>query len=154
MSAETVEKLSPADRSIAHRLTPRLSEEGWVAVPALLLRYMGRFPCPSGATGLTTPEVLILIQLLSFKWTKEPPRPPIEMLAERLDKTPRAVSGILAGLKKKGLLKWERGARGRANRYDLQPLFTALEALADQEAHRKLTAVIEARQERRQHGAP
>lgn len=144
------EKAPPAERSIGQRLTPRLAEEGWVAVPALLLRYMGRFPCPSGASGLSMAEVLVLIQLLSFKWTKEPPRPTIEMLMERLDLSRRRVFALLAGLKKKRLLNWERGARGRANRYDLQPLFRALEALADQEKERRLAGVFEAQRARKE----
>lgn len=144
----------PQERSVANRLTPRLAEEGWVAVPALLLRHMARFPCSRGPDGLSPVEVLLLVQLLSFKWTSEAPYPPIKVLAERLGRTERSVYSILSGLKKKGLINWERGLSGRdgepgrANRYDLGPLFRALEQLADEDRERKLTALIEGRRRR------
>ena len=107
--------------------TPRLAAEGFTQVSNFFLdRY--------AELGLNSTEVLVLIHLIRYKWTKDDcPFPKYATLANRMGLHHRRVRAIVSSLERRGFLKRiERrrtNDRSDTNQYDLAPLFTRLEIL-------------------------
>lgn len=84
---------------------------------------------------LSPVEMLILIQLVASWWKKdEMPFPSMSTMADRLGISERQVLRSIGVLEKKGLLKREkRKVKGiiAANVYNLKPLVSTLETIAD-----------------------
>jgi hypothetical protein len=57
-----------------------------------------------GALGLSYGEFSLVVQVLSFKWTKDQPRPTARMLAKRMGTTRGTVHQLAHSLKEKGYL--------------------------------------------------
>jgi DNA-binding MarR family transcriptional regulator len=84
---------------------------------------------PAGAGGLTPTEAMVVIQLLSFKWGKEPPRPSLRTIATRLGLSVRTVRDTVKRLEELNLLRREYSSQGGCSRYHFDGLFRRLEAL-------------------------
>lgn len=87
---------------------------------------------------ITTPEAMLIIHLMSFKWDEEMPWPAFKTLAKRMGISATAVRNHARSLDtgKKYLVRHKRV--GKPNLFDLKPLFDALEKVqASSEARKK-----------------
>jgi hypothetical protein len=86
---------------------------------------------------LTTPEAMLVIHLMSFKWDDAMPWPAFKTLAKRMGISATAVRNHARSLetRKKYLVRHKRV--GQPNLFDLTPLFTALEKVQAAEEQRK-----------------
>jgi hypothetical protein len=86
---------------------------------------------------LTTPEAMLVIQLMSFKWDDQMPWPAFKTLAKRMGISATAVRNHARSLdtRKKYLVRHKRV--GQPNLFDLAPLFAALEKVQAIENDRK-----------------
>ena len=78
--------------------------------------------------GISNLEAMFIIHLLRFKWTAEMPYPSFKRIARMMGVSATAVRGHARRLEKKGLIKRKEQV-GTTNRFDLLPLFQALERL-------------------------
>jgi len=78
--------------------------------------------------GITSTEAMVIIHIVSHKWTKELSFPATSTLAERMGITPTAVRNNVRNLESRGLLM-RVPLNGKANRYDISPLVKKLKAL-------------------------
>lgn len=83
----------------------------------------------TGERGLNATEALLIIHIMDFKWDDAMPFPTVGTLAQRMGITRRHVRDTLRSLQQRGFLARIPGARGGANRYNLDGLMTALEIL-------------------------
>jgi len=110
-------------RDVAQRWTSKLSDAGWTPVSDVFLKHYGEMDPP-----ITTPEAMVIIQLMVNKWDANPPYPGFKGIAKRMGITDTAVRTHVRRLERKLYLK--RIPRpGNTNEFDLQPLFAALEKL-------------------------
>ena len=80
--------------------------EGYVAVPRVLLRHQHDL-------GITSEEVVLLLNLLSSWWTEDDhPYPAVSTLAHRIGTTTRTVQRNLRSLEAKGFIKRLRNQAG------------------------------------------
>lgn len=108
------------------RLTPALTARGFTAVPSVFLdRYH--------ELDVTSAEAMVIVHLLSYKWSSRNPFPRLAVLAEKMGLTTTSVRSHLRSLENKGLLKRVSRA-GHSNEFDLAPLFAKLEDLLPAEA--------------------
>jgi DNA-binding MarR family transcriptional regulator len=84
---------------------------------------------------LTSLEAMVVIHLIRHKWTDKHPYPSFTTLARRMGVTATATRNHARSLEKKRYLN-RIPIKGESNRFDLSPLFDALERLylADEEA--------------------
>jgi DNA-binding MarR family transcriptional regulator len=115
---------SPDRFNVGERWTPELAKGGWTPIVNTFLERQHLL-------GLSPTEVLVLIHLVSFKWGAAPPRPSAGKIAARMGLSETAVRNNLRALEKKGLLV-RMAQKGRANHFDLEPLFERL-SLTDDE---------------------
>ena len=125
-------RAAPNEKAIQHRVgerwTPALVQGGWTPVSDFFLEWYRHLPLP-----LSNLEAMLVIHLIKHKWTRQAPWPSFKRLANRMGLTPTAVRNHARNLEKKGYLRRiER--RGRANQFDLTPLFSALERLGPEQA--------------------
>lgn len=133
--------------ALARKTTPRLAADGFCSLPTAFLAFCARL---RGADGkpLNASEILLAIHILSFKWSEALPFPSIETLGARMGMNVRSIRKLLKRLEQAGFITRVQ-APHRTNRYDLTGLFTAIEALMDEEAARvKLKREEEAEQAR------
>jgi len=71
-------------------------------------------------------EAMFIIHLLSFKWDRNDPFPSFGKVATYMGISPAAVRAYARSLEKKGYLE-RRAVVGRTSRFNLNPLFAALE---------------------------
>lgn len=110
-----------SSREISKRWTARLVKRGWTPIADVFLEQYAFLKPP-----LTTPEAMLVIQLMKHKWGKAAPYPAFKTLAQRMGISVTAVRGHARRLQSKGYL--ERKIRvGNTNRFNLEPLFAALE---------------------------
>jgi hypothetical protein len=109
------------DRGVAKRWTTELTKDGWTAVSNFFLENYSRLSPP-----LTTPEAMLVIHLMSFKWNEKLPFPGFKTLATRMGISQTAVRGHARRLDvwKKYLKRIKRVSQ--TNQFDLSPLFQAL----------------------------
>ena len=112
------------DFSIAAQWTPALAEGKWTPVVDRFLHCYHKLE-------MTSSEAMVIIHIMSHKWTADLPFPAIGTLSERMGVTETAVRNNLRSLEKKSLLR-RLPQKGKANLYDLKPLFKFLE-LSDAE---------------------
>lgn len=122
-------KKGATDRLIEHRWTPRLAREGWTPICDFFLVNYHRLK-------VSHTEAMVVIHLMSFKWDTAQPYPALKTIAKRMGITVPSVRTHLRNLENKGLL--HRNFRtGTTTRFDLQPLFNALERLMTQDKETK-----------------
>lgn len=122
-----------APREVWRRWTP-LVAGGWTPVSDFFLENYRRL-------GLSTPEAMLVLQIMRHKWDESAPRPSFKTLGRRMGVSDTAVRGHGRSLQTKGFLRRVNRV-GRSNLFDLTPLFAALENLLDQdEANRDKNSV-------------
>ena len=113
----------PPDYSVESRWTPALTERGFTPVSIFFLdNYHLLVPKLSYA------EAMFIIHLLRFKWSEEDPYPSLITIARQMGISSQMARHHARHLEKSGFLKRELRF-GETNRYNLQPLFDALEKL-------------------------
>jgi hypothetical protein len=127
-STQPVPSAPPKDKaaakSVSKRWTPALVKDGWTPVSDFFLQNYHRLRPP-----LTTSEAMLVIQLLLFKWDERHPYPAFKTLAKHMGMSPTAVRNHARSLEtgKRYLRRIMRTAK--PNKFDLAPLFAALEKL-------------------------
>jgi len=113
--------MSTANRryAVEQRWTPGIAKEGWTPIADLFLSRYTRL-------GVSSSEAMVIIHLVSHKWDEELPFPSARRLSERMGMTETAVRNHIRSLEKKQLLRRQR-RDGKANLFDLSPLFQKLE---------------------------
>ena len=71
---------------------------------------------------------MFIIQLMRYKWDEKAPFPAFKTIARKMGVSDSAARGLARSLEKKGYLQRQMQV-GQTNRFHLQKLFTALEAL-------------------------
>ena len=108
---------------------PDLFEKGYLPVPTHFLELYD-------SLNITGGEAIFLLHLMDHKWDKKHPFPSYKTLAKRLGCSDKMARNHAASLETKKLLK--RLPRvGRPNRFDLSPLFEALQAAVEKKAQQK-----------------
>ncbi|MBX9677306.1 MAG: helix-turn-helix domain-containing protein [Gemmataceae bacterium] len=110
-------------RDVAARWTPMLSKKGWTPICDYFLDSYTRL-----APKITNLEALLIIHLMRYKWDAEAPFPGFRALSKRMGITATSARNHARSLEKKGYLKREKRV-GTTNKFDLTPLFAALERL-------------------------
>jgi hypothetical protein len=112
-----------------------ITGDGFVPVPRRFLRYASKLPFP-----LSPAEQLFVLNLMFHKWDSAKPFPSYATLATRMGVSLQYARDIGRKLSAKGYLVREI-RRGRSNRFDLAPLFSALAHVIDVEiAEKKIKA--------------
>ncbi len=121
------------EQDVRKRWTPKLVKGGWTPVSDFFLENYHRLRPP-----LTTSEAMLVIHLLKHKWDERPPFPAYKTLAKRMGISITAVRNHARKLDEgKHYVKRMR-QYAKPNKFDLTPLFDALEKLrAEQRAARK-----------------
>jgi DNA-binding MarR family transcriptional regulator len=114
---------APRPRSYASRWKhATLLQGGYLVVPTAYLRHYAHLKPYS----LTSGEALFVLHLMEFKWDADAPFPGYKTLAARMGVSDKMARRHAQNLETKGYLR--RVMRtGQTNRFDLTPLFDALE---------------------------
>lgn len=128
-------------RVAADRWTSNLIQGGYTPISNFFLEYSHEL-----RPGITHGEAMFIIHLMSFKWDEEMPYPAYKTLAKRMFIKHAQARKIARNLEQKGYLK-RHPRRSQTNRFDLAPLFTALEKLRDKKLAERKAA--DARKRRR-----
>ena len=124
-------------REVSQRWTSALVKDGWTPVSDFFLDdYWKLQPPIKGA------EVLLLVHLLRYKWDKNAPFPAFKTLAKKMGVSATAVRNHARSLERKGYLRREMQV-GSTNRFDLTPLFKALEKLQLMQEQERIEAELE-----------
>lgn len=116
-------KAEPVKRNVARRWTPKLAES-FTPVSDFFLENYHRLSPP-----VTSLEAMFIIHLVRHKWDEKPPYPSFRTIAKRMGVTDTSVRNHARSLERgKKYLRREKVV-GQPNRFDLQPLFKALEKL-------------------------
>ncbi len=113
-------------RDIAKRWTPTLVKDGWTPISDFFLRNYARLQPP-----LTSLEAMLVVHLMTYKWDEAAPFPAFKTLAKRMGVSVTAVRARARHLEGKKYLRRIKRVGG-TNRFDLRPLFAALEKLQAQ----------------------
>lgn len=100
----------------------RLQSDGFTTIPNSLIKNQARL-------GITDPEMVVIVSLASFKWSRQMPYPSVATLSSFTGKTTGAVRNNLRNLEKKGLIK-RIYRESKTSKYDLSPLIKALDSYA------------------------
>jgi len=115
-------------RNVESRWTKALAKS-FTPISDFFLDNYHKLPKP-----LTSSEAMLVIHLMRYKWDEDEPFPSFKTLGRKMGITPTAVRNHARSLEKgKGYLRRIMQI-GRPNRFDLKPLFVALEKLQAQEA--------------------
>lgn len=109
-------------RKMKDRWTEKIAEKGFTPISSYFLHNYHRL-------GITTPEAMFIIHLMSFKWDAKNPRPGLPKIAKRMGITPTAVRNHARKLEASRKLLQRIMRVGRPSSYNLVPLFTAIEKL-------------------------
>jgi len=138
MKRVKIKELTPPEgaraRKPADRWTPALVEDGFTPVSNFFLAHYNDLK-----PEITHGEAMLIIQLMSFKWDAQMPYPSYKTLARRMllkDAQARSLARALEG--KRYLHRHVR--MNMPNRFDLTPLFGALEKLRTQRIAEETTA--------------
>ena len=110
-------------REVAARWTPALVAGGWTPISDFFLDNYHKLQ-----PKITGPEVLLVLHLMRHKWDATAPFPALKTLAKRLGVSSTSVRNTARSLEAKKYLKRQMRI-GSTNRFDLTPLFRALEVL-------------------------
>jgi len=116
--------------ALARRTTPKLAAHGFCAVPLAFLEHAHRLRTRDGKR-LNASEVLLIVNLLSFKWGEAMPFPSVESLAQRMGMGDRAVRKMLTRLHEAEIVERVQRGKRASNRYDMSKLFAKLEGFMD-----------------------
>ena len=116
--------------TVENRWTPRLGKQ-FCPVSSYFLANYHRLRPHESAQGLSSTEVMVVIHLMDHKWDSRAPYPTLGRLAERMGLSTRAVRSALQTLQGLGYVQREASPSGGPNKYHLEGLFNALEALMD-----------------------
>jgi len=105
--------------AVEKRWTPGIAKEGWTPIADIFLRRYTKM-------NVSSSEAMVIIHLVSHKWDEDHPFPSARRLAERMGMTETAVRNHIRSLEKKKLLQRQQ-RDGKANLFDLSPLFQKLE---------------------------
>lgn len=133
-------KATVAKRDVAKRWTAKLAKGGFTPVVTVFLEHYARMSPP-----LTTPEAMLVIQLMSFKWDDSMPFPAFKTLAKRMGISATAVRNHARTLEKQKRYLVRHKRVGQPNLFDLKPLFEALEKVQVAEEQRKMAEQKNAR---------
>ena len=112
--------ISKEGHKVAMRWTEKLVQEGFTAISTTFLENYA-------ALTISSPEAILIVHLMSFKWDSRHPFPSLTTLARRMGISTTAVRSHARSLEKKGFLhRLQR--QGSTNEFDLTPLFVSLEA--------------------------
>lgn len=119
-------------RDVAKRWTAKLAKGGFTPVVSVFLENYAKMSPP-----LTTPEAMLIIHLMSYKWDDAMPWPAFKTLAKRMGISATAVRNHARKLEKgkKYIVRHKRV--GQPNLFDLTPLFNALEKVQAANEERK-----------------
>jgi hypothetical protein len=113
-------------RSFAARWKhPELFDKGYVAVPVRFFDLYAQLKPYS----LTVGEAMFVLHLMQFKWDDEAPFPGYKRIATQMGISHKMARTHAKSLETKGLLKREIRV-SQTNRFDLTPLFDALNRVA------------------------
>lgn len=117
-----------ADRTFTKRWgnKPDLFGKGYLPLPTNFLELYS-------SLNITNSEAMFLLHLMDHKWDDKHPFPSYKTLAKRMSCSDKMARNHAASLEtKKLLLRLPR--IGRPNRFDLSPLFTALQSATEKAA--------------------
>jgi hypothetical protein len=122
----TVEvKPKDTDWKVANRWTPKLGKHFTPVSDFFLENYT--------ELGITTTQAMLIIHLMTHKWTEKNPFPGYKLLGKKMGMTDKQVRTHAAKLQADGfLIRIFR--EGFTNEFDLTPLFAALEELMSEQA--------------------
>lgn len=98
----------------------------------------------ANGNGLTPTEMLVVIQILSFKWSSQAPFPSLRSIATRMHLSVRTVRDTVRRLEGLGLVQRELNPNGGRSRYHFEGLFKQLEALMAQDIAAKDASEVKA----------
>lgn len=118
-------------RDVGKRWTPALVKNGWTPISDDFLRYYGTiYP------EISNSEAMFIVQLMSWKWDEKKPYPGFKTVAKRMGISATQARAHARSLENKKYLK--RIMRvGTTNRFDLTPLFQAIETEAKKHPKQK-----------------
>ncbi len=117
-------KRAATDSDMGKRWTPNLMSDGFTPISNAFLEHYAQI-------GITSPEAMLLIHLISYKWDEKHPYPKFSRLAAKMKISETAVRAHARHLEEKQLLRRVKRP-GTTNQFDLAPLFRKLE-----EVHKK-----------------
>lgn len=118
-------------RLVALRWTERLAKTGWAPICHAFLDFYTKLPKPLSAT-----EAMVVIMLIRHKWDDRLPFPSLKRLGRMMGLGDTSIRNYIRSLEAKGYLSRVYRS-GRANAFDLGPLFEALEAAMDRAEREK-----------------
>lgn len=114
---------APRRRSYASRWKhPELVQDGYLVVPSAFLYHCTTLK----PHALNSGKALFVINLMAFKWDEEAPSPGYKTLAARMGISDKMAHRHAQSLEIKGYLS-RQIRTGQTNRFDLTPLFDALQ---------------------------
>lgn len=134
-------KVVVTKRDVGKRWTPNLAKGGFTPIVSVFLENYAKMSPP-----LTTPEAMLIIQLMSFKWDEAMPWPAFKTLAKRMGISDTAVRNHARNLetRKKYIVRHKRV--GLPNLFDLTPLFAELEKVQTANELKKKAKTSQAKQ--------
>lgn len=105
--------------SIASRWTDKLAGEGFTPISIVFLDSYALLD-------ITNNEAMFIVHLMRFKWNDKMPFPGLNKIAEKMNVSHISVRKYARDLETKGFLI-RKMRKGLTTRYDLTPLFKALE---------------------------
>ncbi|MFY0562630.1 helix-turn-helix domain-containing protein [Archangium lansingense] len=118
-------KNAPNEYSFEERSTPLIAQRGFTPISSAFLSYYAQL-------NITVGEAMLLIHLMSFKWTRDAPFPAISRLAKLMGCSERNIRKLCASLESVGYLK-RVGRSGTSNQFDLSGLYAKLEDMINVE---------------------
>lgn len=120
----------PQDRSAAKRWRHEgLFEKGFVLTPTFFLRAYAHLKPFS----LTHGEAMFVLHLMQYKWDEDAPFPSYKTIAAQMGVSAKQVQRYAVSIEDKKYLRREQ-RQGMSNRFDLTPLFDALNTYREQQA--------------------
>ncbi|QSQ23005.1 helix-turn-helix domain-containing protein [Pyxidicoccus parkwayensis] len=109
--------------ALSERWTPLIATKGFTSVSTTFLANYSKL-------NITAAEAMLLIHLVSFKWTRKAPFPAVSRLAKLMGCTERNVRKLCQSLESVGYIK-RIPREGTSNQFDLSGLYQKLEAFID-----------------------
>lgn len=133
--ARARKKAAATSENIGKRWTPRLVRDGFTPIADFFLENYYRLAPP-----VSSLEAMFIIHLMRHKWDEKAPHPSFKTIARRMGVSDATTRAYARSLEEKRLLRRMTrdgqpvnvdGVRrtGETNRFDLTPLFDALERL-------------------------
>jgi hypothetical protein len=125
------------DRSPARRWRHEaLFEQGFVQTPTFFLRSYAHLKPFS----LTHGEAIFVLHLMQYKWDEAEPFPSYKTIAAQMGVSAKQAQRLAVSLEQKKYLQRKERV-GMSNRFDLTPLFDALQTLRAQQTAKKTAGV-------------